>query len=660
MRFLFILTTLLLALAGCNGGEDFSDAIVPGCPAGAGCDPSSRGDVLVELAGPHVSNLGYTCTGTNVVFFTSDTDQQSVDSDGNVFTVPAFNALCPDGAQGVEFLIGNALFEGSYLSLGSIKFPTLTASPNRNDYDRYAVTVADLKNSPFREASSDAQSRNVAAFIQGLDVDPATSGFVKIPDAVHEVYDNDPETYEQPIDTAVYADFRSDWDPFFVAVNAQLTSGSLAGMDPDPNVPLAKVQRANGYTSAGNYSFRSCILIVCLDDNPSSAGSNDNVRINLPGRLIDDTPLGQPPLILPNGKVMGLGFAERGENQVDFARELVAFTASASVNEKLQFENASVVSIEPGGDTDLAVQGRFLNKFVYNNFLPENGVGKTDIELNYPSLSSSLASNDEGALTGTLVGDAVDLPLSGELEAAPQAEPDQTVIEDLALAGPFTVRLMRACLSQDDAADCTPIPNPDIETADDGSGNYFPEINSKSVTDEQPREDYYGSAVFCLDVIADITSPDYGVIMAGPADGSCPTSAANSWAVGFVTRTLADSDSANISLLLAPDASQPDVAANFGVTINGRVDMSDACVPLYRTGDGNFDAGLRALWVDGFYPYIQQKEWVDALPAPADPDDTNNVNDLTEDQQEMLVALSQGAVQFFAGAPGGGCDPLVP
>ncbi|WP_417213694.1 hypothetical protein [Alcanivorax sp.] len=653
MRFLFVLTTLSLALAGCNGGEDFSDATVPGCPAGAGCNPSSRGDVLVELAGPHVSNLGYTCTGTNVVFFTSDTDQQSVDSNGNVVTVPAFNALCPDNSQGVEFLIGNALFEGNYLSLGSIEFPSEEA------YTRYAVTVADLKNSPFREAASDAQSRNVAALIQGLDVDPATPDVVEIPDAVHEIYDNDPETYEQPIDTAVYADFRSNWDPFFVAVNAQLTSGSLAGMDPDPNVPLAEVERANGYTAAGNYSFRSCLIITCRDDNPSSAAGEDIVTINLPGRLTNDTALGQPPLILPNGKVMGLGFAARGSTQADFKQELVAFTASTAVNEKLQFENASVVSIEPGGDTDLAVQGRFLNKIVYNNFLPENGVGKTDIELNYPNLGSSLASGDKGQLTGTLVGDAVELPLSGELEAAPQAEPDQTIIDDLALAGPFTVRLMRACLSQDAAADCTAIPNPDIETADDGSGNYPPEINSKSVTEEQPRADYYGSDTFCLDVITDITSPDYGVVMAGPADGSCPTSAANSWAVGFITRTLADSNSANISLLLAPDAAQPDVAANFGVTIEGRVDLDDACTPMYRTGDNNFDEGLRALWVDGYYPYIQQKEWVAALPAPG-PDETNDVNDLTEDQQEMLVAISQGAVQFFAGAPGGGCDPLVP
>lgn len=79
---------------------------------------------------------------------------------------------------------------------------------------------------------------------------------------------------------------------------------------------------------------------------------------------------------------------------------------------------------------------------------------------------------------------------------------------------------------------------------------------------------------------------------------------------------------------------------------------------MYRIGDDYFAEEFRALWVDGYYPYIQQKEWVAALPAPG-PDETNDVNDLTEDQQEMLVAISQGAVQFFAGAPGAGntCDP---
>jgi hypothetical protein len=81
---------------------------------------------------------------------------------------------------------------------------------------------------------------------------------------------------------------------------------------------------------------------------------------------------------------------------------------------------------------------------------------------------------------------------------------------------------------------------------------------------------------------------------------------------------------------------------------------------MFRTGDGNFDEGLRALWVDGYYPYIQQKEWVAALPPPASSEPDNTADDLSEDQQEMLVAISQGAVQFFAGAPGDACDPLAP
>ena len=81
---------------------------------------------------------------------------------------------------------------------------------------------------------------------------------------------------------------------------------------------------------------------------------------------------------------------------------------------------------------------------------------------------------------------------------------------------------------------------------------------------------------------------------------------------------------------------------------------------MYRTGDDNFDVGLRALWVDGYYPYIQQKEWVAALSPPASDEPDNTVSDLPEDQQEMLRAISQGAVQFFSGDPGGACDPLAP
>ncbi|WP_156500928.1 hypothetical protein, partial [Alcanivorax sp. HI0044] len=182
MRFILILAALSMGLAGCNGGEDFSDATIPGCPAGAGCQPNTRGEVLVELVGPRVHNLGYSCTGSNVVYFTNQDEEQSVSSTGAQVTIPAFNALCPAGTSGVEFLVGDALFEGHYISLGELVFPADALA------ESYTVTVSDLVISPRREAATvSAQVRNVAAFIQGLDTDSANEAFVNIPNEAHDV-----------------------------------------------------------------------------------------------------------------------------------------------------------------------------------------------------------------------------------------------------------------------------------------------------------------------------------------------------------------------------------------------------------------------------------------------------------------------------------------
>lgn len=661
MRVLFVLTVFSLALVGCNGGEDFSDATVAGCPAGAGCDPRSRGEVLVELVGPRVVNLGYRCGGTNVVFYTEATESTSVSSDGEAVTVPAYNALCPSISQNVEFFIGNGLFEGNSVSLGQILFPKQEA------FQRYTVTVADLNNSPWRESADLPQTRNIAALIQGLDADLTTPDIIEIPDQAHDILDNSPELGKS-LATALYDDFRNDWavggagsDTYFEIVN-DAVAGGIAGLNLDANVPLSKVKSANRYTTAGNYSFRSCLFITCRDDN------DDIISVNLPGRLSNDVRLGEWPLILPNGKIMGLGFVVRASSATEAEQELVAFGETASVNELLQLENASIVSVETGSSaTNLSVQGRFLNKLIYSDYLPENGVGSTDIELNYPTVADSLSANDKGAVSGDLLSDAVsDIPLTAEIEAAPQVEPDQATIDMLAASGPYTLRLMRACLegiSEPTPSACTEIPNSTLEVAEDGSGNYLDQINEKDVVDEQPRTDFYGSmSEICLEVVSDPGQPDNGIILAGGADGSCPT-AMNRSEVGFVSRTFLNEntdawESANFSFLIAPDAADPSTTSHFGVTVLGRVDLLNSCMPMYRTGDPNFNANMRAAWIDDFYPYMQQKAWIDALPPK--PDGENTLDDLNDDQVEMLVAISRGAVQFFVGQPGDACDPLVP
>ncbi|MQX54066.1 hypothetical protein [Alcanivorax sediminis] len=678
MRVLFALTALSIALVGCNGGEDFSGATVRGCPAGAGCTPTSRGEVLVELVGPRVVNLGYKCGGTSVVFFTQETETTSVTTNGESVTVPAYHALCPSSSQSIEFFVGSGLFEGNFASLGTILFPKQEA------LEKYTVTLADLENSPWRESSDLPQTRNIAALISGLDTDAMTPDVVTIPDEAHDLVDDQPGLVK-PLNTAVYDNFRNDWsvgdagdDTFFEVLSSQV---AVAGLNPDGDIPLALVKGANRYTSAGNYSFRSCLFITCQDDNPNSAAENDIVSVNLPGRLSNDASLGEPPLILPNGKVMGLGFAARASSAADGRQELVAFGPDSRLNDLLQLENATIVSIEPGSaDTDLTVQGRFLNKLIYNNFQPENSVGTTDIEVNYPDIAALLADEDKGALDGELLSDAVvDLPLSGEIEAAPQPDPNQVAIQNLADNGPYTLRLMRACLGANEPtpAECSDIPNPDLEAAADGSGNYFPEINSNTTTQEQPKGDYYSgdaspsSTDICLQVISDPGQPDNGIVMAGDFEGNCPNAlGVDGWAVGFVSRTFmndagTEANSANLSLFIAPDATAPKTTSHFGVTVLGRVDMQDACRPMFRLSDANFDDGLRAAWIDGFYPYVLEKELIAALPDKADGSD-NTYLDLDEADQELLIVLGKlafgkgGAVQFFAGLPGGGCDPLAP
>lgn len=676
MRAFFALTAVTFALAGCNGGEDFSDATVGGCPSGAGCTPTSRGEVLVELVGPRVENLGYRCGGTNVVFFTKSTESTSTGSNGDPVTVPAYNALCPSSAQNIEFFIGNGLFEGNYVSLGKILFPKQEA------LQRYTVTVADLENSPRRESADLPKTRNIAALIQGLDSDPSDPDTVTIPIEAHDILDDEPEL-ARPLGTSNYDTFREEWavgpdvaaiDTYFEKVN-DAVAGGIAGLNVDPDIPLAKVKAANRYTRAGNYRFRTCLFITCRDDN------DDILSLNLPGRLSNDTPLGEPPLILPNGKIMGLGYAARAASATDAEQELVAFNETAKVDDLLQLQDASIVSIEDGSTaTSLVATGRFLNQLIYNDYNPENGIGKTDIELNYPTIADSLMDEEKGLLSGDLLSDDVSIPLTAEIEAAPQPEPDQATI-DLLAQDSYTLRLMRACLqgaSEPAPANCTAIANLEQEASPRDAngryqGNYFPKINDKDVTEEQPRDDYAKSVAneVCLKVISDPGQLNNGIVMAGASDGSCPTTlGVDGWAVGFVSRTFLDDNgmpaSANLSMLFAPAAPDTTVTSHFGVTVTGRVDLVDSCRPLYRIADPNFEAGVRAAWIDGagdeplplligYYPYSQGNDWIDLLPPKADGE--NGLTDLDEDQLEMLVAIRQGAAQFFAGAPGDACDP---
>ncbi|KGD65749.1 hypothetical protein Y5S_00973 [Alcanivorax nanhaiticus] len=675
MRVLFALTAVAFALAGCNGGEDFSDATVAGCPAGGACSPVSRGDVLIELVDYSFVNLGYRCENSNVNFFTSENEKISSATGGGEITVPPYAALCPANSPSIEFFIGSALnqgdsvSEGKFFSLGRMKI-----AQGQSAAASYDISISDIVESPRRVvADSNTQVRNVAAFLQGLDSNNATPNVIEIPDQAHDIANAMEKTVvqglQQTFASSDYPAFLIAWDDYFNDVHNAVPNG-IALLDPDPNGPLASVINAKGYSFAGNYRFDTCLsqLSAFYCDTGDESFVPTDMRLPYLKRIVEGQEVtSEPPLVLPNGRVLGLGRAIRRErvndSEFETRESFVSFSESTHVDDVLFFANAQILSVEPAGaglDVDMDIKGRFLNKRVYNNYLPPNAQGdNTDIKLAYPS--ETLQSQEEGAVSGDILSsDPVDLPLTVEVLTVPQVLPDESFVTELSQNGPFTVRLMRACLQEDiDAmgSACTSIDNREQEAGSGTAFNYPAQIIDP-VEQEMPREDYYQTTEFCLEVSADLPGGDsFGLVTAGPI-GSC-----DMWEVGFVSRTIESPRSANLTIMLNPGAenvADPN-ASNFGTSIFGRVDMDlagDGCYPLYRTGGPNdstaFDNKVRAAWIDDYLPFIKRDEWIEA----EGPDAT--FADLEEEKQALFFALQRGAVQFFAGLPGDPqCDPLA-
>ena len=46
----------------------------------------------------------------------------------------------------------------------------------------------------------------------------------------------------------------------------------------------------------------------------------------------------------------------------------------------------------------------------------------------------------------------------------------------------------------------------------------------------------------------------------------------------------------------------PPVMPHFGTQIQGRIDLAQPEMPMFRLGDDNFEAGIRAFWQDFYQP----------------------------------------------------------
>lgn len=265
-------------LAGCNGKEDFSDAVIGGDPLGSGvgaganfqpddaCAPRVIG-ALVDAG--TVSNIRYECDGfygyTGVTGLPSETSQHFF--------------VCPLGAKSVTFMLGGRT---ASLTLGTSYFraaQSINTQGCQYDYGAeeyvigqydadgiYLFSVSDLIKGPARidaESSADTdgkkQVRNTSALLQALDT-TAGDELITIDQVAHEiVFDAEsPFVFSDNFLIQDYSSFiqgAGEAQSYLDAIQAEGGQVSAAGF-PLESGAISALSAANKATNAGVYRFQ--------------------------------------------------------------------------------------------------------------------------------------------------------------------------------------------------------------------------------------------------------------------------------------------------------------------------------------------------------------------------------------------------------------------
>lgn len=489
-------------LAGCNGKEDFSDAVIGGDPLGSGvgaganfqsddaCAPRVIG-ALVDSG--VVANVGYVCDGfygyTGVTGLPRETEQ-------NFF-------VCPLGAESVTFLLGGRT---ARLELGTAYFRN-ASSLNANSgctydsdtgeytagvYDAdglYLFSVSDIVAAPSRvDAETSAstpeqkQVRNVSGLLQALDSSSSDS-LLLIDQAAHAaIFDTvAPFTFPEGFLVQDYGDFIDPSGAAQQYVDDIVARGGAVSPTADlPDLPsvLASIDRATKSTSAGVYEFAieqnelSPILVqLGYYTNPVlfSDTLEDNIFRNsftevgdtfeFDTRLLEAAEFRPSMLVTRNGSInMGGAFdvinleGDTGQGTYLCSSEFPEYVSLDATDYSFAndgaFSELGIVGLYDGGSLDF--DGRIFDGRAYNGDVisSESGVdSNTDFFITYGELPEEAYSfnqaTDRTRLDGTLCGQVIDdQPVLSFLRIGTVSPyPDQEVMNFLTSGGPMRYTL---------------------------------------------------------------------------------------------------------------------------------------------------------------------------------------------------------------------------
>jgi hypothetical protein len=311
----------------------------------------------------------------------------------------------------------------------------------------------------------------------------------------------------------------------------------------------------------------------------------------------------------------------------------------------------------------LAFSGRVIGPAVYDGLTGALGEDVTDYTLDYSHEGvANIADVERGRFSGQSYADEFNsAPYRIQRTGYVSQFLDPAVMQ---LAPPFyRMTIYKACIEDPPSALCQERPLAEIEQGLEG--NYPPmlfreteesELETFQPQYEVPRDDYF-SETFQVQILGDgsvITDSnmDCSAVDALLIDGQ----GRQEYRVGYISRTHTVDGVNSLNLIVAmvgPAELGQDTELtqtfprmpHYGTRIEGRIHLDIPEMPIFRLGDENFTAGLRALWQDSYQFGRYERGLAIEPPYPVD-------------VQLTAQSLVQGAVAGVG--VDATCTPLTP